>query len=243
MPIAEADRDRIVQAIRSYIAKERISREEFAERAKLGKSTVDKLVVGIFSEKTILQIESLLKINLIDGATADETAAEELGGYSRGGTLNHYVGKYVFARPSFREDGLIQAFHMEIEWDREARALIVKEVASDKKAPPQFGKVYIPRESMYLFILSNEQGWLKTVILSQIDVYKRMKGIMLTMGHAFGKVYAPVAMPVIMNKYDTVAKDMVGKIDPSSRMYEEYNQDLLSVEQDQYAKWIRIAQI
>jgi hypothetical protein len=52
-----------------------------------------------------------------------------------------------------------------------------------------------------------------------------------------------VAMPVIMNKYDTVAKDMVGKIDPSSRMYEEYNQDLLSVEQDQYAKWIRIAQI
>jgi hypothetical protein len=36
---------------------------------------------------------------------------------------------------------------------------------------------------------------------------------------------------------------MVGKIDPSSRMYEEYNQDLLSVEQDRYAKWIRIAQI
>jgi hypothetical protein len=96
---------------------------------------------------------------------------------------------------------------------------------------------------MHLFILSNEQGWLKTVILSQIDVYKRMKGIMLTMGNAFGKVYAPVAMPVIMNKYDTVTKDMVDKIDPSSRMYEEYNQDLLSVEQDRYAKWIRIAQI
>ena len=110
MPIAERDRDRIVQAIRTYIAKERISRDEFAQRAKLGKSTVDKLVVGIFSEKTILQIESLLKINLIDGAAADEMAAEELGGYSRGGTLNHYVGEYVFARPSFQEDGLIQAF-------------------------------------------------------------------------------------------------------------------------------------
>ena len=36
---------------------------------------------------------------------------------------------------------------------------------------------------------------------------------------------------------------MVGKIDPSSRMYEEYNQDLLAVEQNQYAKWIRIKQI
>ena len=48
--------------------------------------------------------------------------------------------------------------------------------------PLQFGKVYIPRASMHLFILSNEHGWLKSVILSQIDVYKRMKGIMLTMG-------------------------------------------------------------
>ena len=61
MPIAEADRKRIVQAIRSYIARERISRGEFAERTKLGKSTVDKLVVGLFSEKTILQIESQLR--------------------------------------------------------------------------------------------------------------------------------------------------------------------------------------
>ena len=242
MPIADTDRDRIVQAIRTYIARERISRDEFAQRAKLGKSTVDKLVVGLFSEKTILQIESLLKINLINTGTADEMAAEELGRYSRGDTLN-YIGEYVFARPSFQEDGLIQAFRMEILWDRDAGALLVKEISSGKKAPPQFGKVYIPRASMHVFILSNEEGWLKTVILSQSDVYKRMKGIMLTMGHAFGNLYTPVAMPVIMNKYAKIEKDMVGKIGPSSRMYEEYNQDLLAVEQNQYAKWICIKQI
>jgi hypothetical protein len=242
MPIADTDRDRIVQAIRTYIAKERISREEFAQRAKLGKSTVDKLVVGIFSEKTILQIESLLNVSLVDAATADEKAAEEFGGYSRAATIKHYVGKYVFVRPSFQEDGTIQAFPMEIEWNREARALLVKEIASGKKAPPQFGKVYIPPESMHLFILSNEQGWLKTVILTQIDVYKRMKGIMLTMGHAFGKVYTPVAMPVVMNKCDSVPKDMVGRLDASSGIYAEYNKELQSVEQDRYAKWLRVAQ-
>src|SRR5499426_1662531 len=102
MPIAEADRKRIVQAIRGYIARERISRGEFAERTKLGKSTVDKLVVGLFSEKTILQIESRLKISLIGGAGTSETAAEELGRYTREETQN-YVGDYVFARPSFHE--------------------------------------------------------------------------------------------------------------------------------------------
>ena len=77
----------------------------------------------------------------------------------------------------------------------------------------------------------------------QIDVYKRMKGIMLTMGHAFANVYTPVAMPVIMNKYDKIDADMVGKIDPRARIYEEYNQDLLAVEQSQYAKWIRLKQV
>ena len=79
--------------------------------------------------------------------------------------------------------------------------------------------------------------------LSQIDVYKRMKRIMLTMGNAFANLYTPAAMPVIMNNYETVEKDMLGKIDPSSRMYEEYNQDLLAVEENQYARWIRIKQI
>ena len=73
MPIDDADRKRIVQAIRSHIARERISREEFARRTKLGKSTVDKLVVGIFSEKTILQVESQAKISLLGNGPVLET--------------------------------------------------------------------------------------------------------------------------------------------------------------------------
>lgn len=242
MPITEADRARIVQAIRTYIAKQRISRDEFAQRTRLGKSTVDKLVVGIFSEKTILQIEAQLELGLLDPAEPGESAGEELGGYSRQETRT-YPGNYVFARPSFHEDGLILAFHMEIVWDRAAGALMVKEIGSGKSVPPQFGKVYLPRSSMHVFIQSNEQGWLKNVILSQIDVYKRMKGIMLTMGHAFGNLYTPVAMPVIMNKYEAVETDMIGKVAPTSRMYEEYNQDLLAVETNQFARWVRIKQI
>lgn len=243
MPIADTDRQRIVQAIRTYIAKERISREEFAQRTKLGKSTVDKLVVGLFSEKTILQIESQLKIGLMTAATAAEVAPEEFGKYTREDTQN-YIGHFVFARPSFHEPGAIQAFHMEISWDRETSTLLVKEAVTDKtstkKVPLQFGRIYFPRSSMHIFILSNERGWLKKVILSQLDVYRRMKGIMLTMGQAFANVYSPVAMPVIMNKYDSVTVEMVGKITPGARMHAEYYQDLLAVEQSQYAKWIRL---
>ena len=244
MPIDEADRKKIVQAIRAHIARERISRDEFARRAKLGKSTVDKLVVGIFSEKTILQVEAQLGIKLLEGAAAgvDVFAAEEFGKYAREDTKN-YIGNFIFARPSFYEDGLIHAFHMEIEWDRDASHLMVKELGGGKTVPPQFGKIYIPRSSSHLFILSTEQAWLKQVILSQLDVYKRMKGIMLTMGHAFANVYTPMAVPVIMNKYDAIEPHMVGAVEPGAPMYEEYNRDLLAIEKGQYAKWIHVKQV
>ena len=42
------DRKRIAAAIRDHLARERISREQFAFKTKLGKSTVDKLLVGLF---------------------------------------------------------------------------------------------------------------------------------------------------------------------------------------------------
>lgn len=239
MAIDDADRKRIVQAIRAYIARERISREEFAIHTRLGKSTIDKLVVGIFSEKTILQLESQLKLGLLRGSPTADVAGDEFGRYSRDDTRN-YVGEYVFARPSFHGDPLIHAFHMQIAWDDTLPALLVREVAKDKKVPLQFGKIFIPRASMYIFILSNEQGWLKKITLSQLDVYKRMKGIMLTMGHAFANLYSPVAMPVIMNKYERIDADMLGSIEPGSRMYQDYNRDLRAVEQDRYAKWIAL---
>ena len=92
MPIEDADRKRIVQAIRTYIARERISREEFARRTRLGKSTVDKLVVGIFSEKTILQIEAQTKISLLGSSPAVEAAGDDFGRYTKEDTKN-YIGE------------------------------------------------------------------------------------------------------------------------------------------------------
>jgi hypothetical protein len=238
MPISPPDRQRIINAVRAYIAKERISREEFAARTRLGKSTVDKLVVGIFSEKTVLQVDAQLGTSLLSSIAAAEFATEEVGKYTYEETKK-YIGDYVFSRPSFRNDNVIHAFHMGIEWDRSAKALLVKEKSKNKKVL-QFGTIYIPRASMHIFILSTQGGWVKSIILSQLDIYKRMKGLMLTMGRAFGNVYAPMAMPIIMNQYERVRDDMVGTITPDSTVYKEYLDDLSAVEQEQYAKWNRV---
>jgi hypothetical protein len=52
------DIKRIAGTIRDYIAREHISRDEFAFRTKLGRSTVDKLLVGLFSERTLSVVEA-----------------------------------------------------------------------------------------------------------------------------------------------------------------------------------------
>ncbi len=52
------DRSRIAGLIRDHLAHQRISRKQFAFRTKLGKSTVDKLLVGLFSDRTLAIVEA-----------------------------------------------------------------------------------------------------------------------------------------------------------------------------------------
>jgi TolB-like protein/Tfp pilus assembly protein PilF len=52
------DRKRVTAAIRDYLARERMSREQFAFKTKLGKSTVDKLLTGLYSDRTLVIVET-----------------------------------------------------------------------------------------------------------------------------------------------------------------------------------------
>lgn len=52
------DRKRIAAVLKDYLARERMSREQFAFKTKLGKSTVDKLLTGLFSDRTLSIVES-----------------------------------------------------------------------------------------------------------------------------------------------------------------------------------------
>jgi len=55
---------RVAAAIKDYIARERISRDEFAHRTRLGKSTVDKLLTGLFSDRTLSIGEDHVRLGL-----------------------------------------------------------------------------------------------------------------------------------------------------------------------------------
>src|SRR3546814_696186 len=57
-------RKRVAAAIKDYLARERISREQFAFKTKLGKSTIDKLLIGLFSDRTPSVVEGHTKLPL-----------------------------------------------------------------------------------------------------------------------------------------------------------------------------------
>ena len=240
MAIDAEDRKTIAQAIRAYIARERISRETFARRARIGKSTVDKLVTGIASEKTIIQIEEQLKLKLRPAArnSTGVLAAPQYGGYAYE-DAEKYFGSYTLIRPAFTGEHLIYAFGMDIRWDDAVAALVVAQTPADGKPKAQFGHILMPRGSMHVFIVSNEGGWANQAILSSLGPTQSMKGLLLTMGNVFGNVFSPVAVPIVMLKVPIVEDDMCGAIEPGHARFKRYEDELLSVEQDNYGSWIK----
>jgi TolB-like protein len=58
------ERKQVAALIRNYIARERMSREQFVFKTRLGKSTVDKLLTGLFSDRTLSIVESHTRLSL-----------------------------------------------------------------------------------------------------------------------------------------------------------------------------------
>jgi hypothetical protein len=234
------DRKAVAQLVRAYIARERISRETFARRAKIGKSTVDKLVTGIVTEKTIIQIEEQLKLKLrVSRRPNGVFAAAEYGGYTYE-DAEKYFGSYLLIRPAFTGERLIYAFAMDIHWADDAAALVVMQRPVDGSPKAQFGHIHMPRGAMHIFLVSNEKGWASQAILSNLGTSQSMKGLLLTMGNVFGNVFSPISVPIVLLRTPAVEPGLCGPIEPEHAQFGRYETELLSVEREKYGTWINL---
>src|ERR1700733_8073573 len=189
----DEDKRTISSAIREYIHREGMSREQFSFRTKIPIGQVNKLLVGIFGEKTLAKAEAGTGRTFRSKSFIEERSLPALGGYIRA-EVQPYIGKYVFLRPAFQErsDSLF-AFYMEIDWDPGLPGLVIRQVADD--GSPQFGNISIPKTSLHLFIQSSDTGTVRQLILSRLDYSFRMRGLMLTLGNLVATAYIPMALP------------------------------------------------
>jgi hypothetical protein len=191
----EAARKAVGQAIKEHIAREGLSREEFCFRFRIAKGTLDKMVTGLFSDKTLVKFERNVGRSFRDGASSFERAAPELGGYLHA-DYRDYEGYYTLARPAFHDATRISLFPVRIDWKDSRPGLRISGKAADTYEKMAY--VAFPKNCSYMFIHGNEKGWQSTMVFSVVDAHEAMHGALLTVGDTGGALYAPFCLPVIL---------------------------------------------
>jgi hypothetical protein len=186
----------VVAALRDYMKQKGYDRYRFADKVNLSKSTIDKMLVGIYSDRALARVESRTGVSFGPRTVAADRASDALGAYFRT-DVEHYVGDYLFARPSSSDPSHLQVYPFHIDWDAKQPGLAMRQGGAEKA---QVGLLSIPRSSMHIFVTSNDGGWIKLMAISQLDVENKMFGLLLTAGSVLGGIYIPISLPVVLRK-------------------------------------------
>jgi hypothetical protein len=171
-----------------------------------------------------------------DSAASVERADPALGGYMRD-EYAFYEGDYLFIRPASVQRKQIYVYPFQIGWEDEHPGLVMRQVAASGFT--QFGSISIPRSSMHIFVNSNDSGWLKLAVFSQLDQTRRMRGMLLTVGQTTGGVYLPTVMPAVMRKLDSAGAMEARAVSADDDEYTELRQELAEVVSGKYARILR----
>jgi hypothetical protein len=231
----EADRKRIGQAVKEHIAREGLSREEFAFRTKIPKATIDKLVTGIFSDKTLARLERAV------GRAFDKTtsplgrAADRLGAYLHA-DYKHLEGRYVMVRPAFDMEQWICVFPMQIRWEDGAPGLCL--AGKPEEGIEKSGLISIPKNSQYFCVNSSDLGWQSMLVMSLVNDDQNMRGGLFTLGNVGGNNYVPVFAPVILQGGQHGANERPAALPPSDARHAALARMLASVGSDKFVRVI-----
>ena len=146
----DAERRKTGQEIKRYLKVNRISRDEFCHLTKLGKSTVDKLCTGIFSDATLQIVLERTKF-----VRSNSFAADHLGRYSRE-SWSSYLGEHLLLMPSLNEADAIDALKLAIEWDENLPGMVLVHAGGSRRS---LGHLTIPHERSPLIYIAAAEGY------------------------------------------------------------------------------------
>jgi hypothetical protein len=152
---------------------------------------------------------------------AGEKARPECGGYTKG-SVGELIGSYLVLRPAFKAPGNVVAFATDIAWDPAEGGLVFQERDRLDAKHTHRGHVQIPNLSMYMYLVSGEDGWLRSVTLSVLGDVSEMHGVLSTLHNIAGAMYVPVATPIVYLKRASFEQDCFGEIKPGEPHHERY---------------------
>lgn len=201
MPVAVLDDDerrRVAAAIRKYIDTScGGSRKQFAFKAGVSTSLLDKLLTGEFTSKALARIEANVGERFGSDYIVRRVTESRLGGYSYD-DVRHYEGSYQFIRPSFSTSGLIHSYAMQIEWSKQENCLLVQHRGVPGTEFRQVGVIAIPKASGQVFLVSGDDGWHQLCIFSPLTYRKTLFGCICASANTMAAIYSPVVAPAVM---------------------------------------------
>jgi transcriptional regulator with XRE-family HTH domain len=239
----DLETERVGQRIREEIARRRISRQELAELAKISISSLEKALAGArpFTLATIIRIEDALdtRIRSIDKAQPaplPQLAPEHMGAYSKS-AVKWLEGRYLAIRPSFNTPNDIFTYLIDIAWADEAGHLDFAELKRDGAMFEQTGHVSLPNLSGHIYLVTNESGQHRLMILSRPTVDGSLYGTLSTLKVGHGSQLVPACCAIALVRYDSLEKPVVGLIAKDTTRHGTYRDILKSVAEMEYASF------
>jgi transcriptional regulator with XRE-family HTH domain len=221
------------QRIREEIARRRISRQELAASAKISVSTLEKALAGTrpFTLATVIRIEQALdmRVRPMDAPTAaspPQLAPEHMGAYSKS-AVRWLEGRYLALRPSFSKGGDIFSYLIDIGWTDEFGHLNFVELKQEDSRVEQTGHVSLPNLSGHVYLVTNESGQHRLMILGRPTVDGTLYGTLSTLRVGPGSQLVPASCAIALVRFDRLADPMIGLV-PSETPHHGTYRDILS---------------
>jgi hypothetical protein len=233
----DSEKRAVGRQIKHYLAVNRISREQFCFQTKLGKSTVDKLITGIYSENTLHIV-----LERTSFSRSANVAAKSLGGYAKS-LWTGYISDYIIMRPDLNDDDAIVVGPVSIKWNDDLPGFCLYELDIHTGNWAIIGELAIPHErSPLIYVIPS--GPIKAGAYLVVSIMMRtpvMRGLMLGIHNPAAHAYVPTAVPVALRRIENVSsipKDEFGSLKPSHTKYTAYKKELRTVVDKKFAHMI-----
>jgi transcriptional regulator with XRE-family HTH domain len=234
----------IAARVREELARRRLSRQALADLAKISISTLEKALAGRrpFTLATTIRLEEALGAPLRAPARTSASvlpsslAPEALGAYSRT-AVAWLEGEYLTLRPSFEDPKAVYAYRTEIAWDEASSSLAFREAAREDAEFTQKGAVSMSNQSGHTYLVTNEQGQFRLIILGRPVIGGEMYGLLTTLQAGHGSHLTPAAAPIAFVPLRRVEDPRFGRVAPGTSHHDLYRAALGRVTDKGFARF------
>src|SRR5262249_32177674 len=164
-----------------------------------------------------------------------------LGGYSKENYLD-LIGSYTTVRPTYHNPSHLRCYRTKLDWDIGTSCLRFTEF-DRRDSDCQTGHVYIPRASAFMYLLTLDKGWVRTIIVSQlIGKASIMRGLILSQYNFSGSNFAPICTPIVYIK-DQVQEALCCEIVPTHPAYAKFAALLSETVSQEFVRLVVPAQL